>query len=248
MKGERTIKPPIYKPSGRAGEYGDYALNIYTGCPHECKYCFAPKVLRQTADRFHDNIKPRKNIIEETEKCLKNPELKGKLIHLCFTCDPLPRGCDITPTVEIIKRIKAAGANVQLLTKNDPTPVVEYLDENDWVGITYAGTKLHQILQAPDEEPGAAPVLDRLCGLLNAHKKGIHTWVSMEPVLNADEALRFLKQGYPYIDRYKIGKLNYHPSDIDWAWFGKEAEAICISNGYDYYIKEDLRKCMCEDI
>ena len=27
------LKNPIYVPKGRAGEYGDYALNIYTGCP-----------------------------------------------------------------------------------------------------------------------------------------------------------------------------------------------------------------------
>lgn len=25
---------PIYVPKGKAKEYGDYAINIYTGCPH----------------------------------------------------------------------------------------------------------------------------------------------------------------------------------------------------------------------
>ena len=29
---------PIYEPKGKAKEYGDYALNIYTGCPHRCYY------------------------------------------------------------------------------------------------------------------------------------------------------------------------------------------------------------------
>ena len=29
---------PIYEPKGKAKEYGDYALNIYTGCPHSCYY------------------------------------------------------------------------------------------------------------------------------------------------------------------------------------------------------------------
>ena len=32
------MKPPIYKPKGVAAEYGDYAVNIYTGCPHRCYY------------------------------------------------------------------------------------------------------------------------------------------------------------------------------------------------------------------
>lgn len=25
---------PIYEPKGKAKEYGDLAINIYTGCPH----------------------------------------------------------------------------------------------------------------------------------------------------------------------------------------------------------------------
>ncbi len=33
------MKPPIYKPKGAAAEYGDLALNIYTGYPHRCYYC-----------------------------------------------------------------------------------------------------------------------------------------------------------------------------------------------------------------
>lgn len=44
---------PIYEPSGAAKEYGDLAINIYTGCPHGCFYCFAPSVLRR--DRLIDD-------------------------------------------------------------------------------------------------------------------------------------------------------------------------------------------------
>lgn len=56
---------PIYVPKGKAKEYGDYAINIYTGCPHECFYCFAPNVLRKDKDNFHKCIEPRKNILEQ---------------------------------------------------------------------------------------------------------------------------------------------------------------------------------------
>jgi len=35
---------PIYQPKGAAKEYGDYAINIYTGCPHRCYYCYTPKL------------------------------------------------------------------------------------------------------------------------------------------------------------------------------------------------------------
>ncbi len=42
-------------------------------------------------------------------------------------------------------------------------------------------------------------------------------------------------------DKVKIGKLNYHKSDINWAEFGRKAEALCKKIGVDYYIKESLR-------
>ena len=44
-----------------------------------------------------------------------------------------------------------------------------------------------------------------------------------------------------FIDKVKIGKLNYHPSAIDWAQFGRDAEAACREMGLDYYIKDSLR-------
>jgi hypothetical protein len=46
------------------------------------------------------------------------------------------------------------------------------------------------------------------------------------------------------LDKVKIGKLNYHPSNTDWKRFGEEAEYICKKIGLDYYIKDDLRKEM----
>ena len=47
-KGEEAVRgmKPIYAPKGKAKEYGDYAINIYTGCPHRCYYCFAPNADR----------------------------------------------------------------------------------------------------------------------------------------------------------------------------------------------------------
>ena len=43
--------------------------------------------------------------------------------------------------------------------------------------------------------------------------------VSCEPVLNATDVLNLISVSH-YVDLWKIGKLNYHPSDIDWREFG----------------------------
>lgn len=47
-----------------------------------------------------------------------------------------------------------------------------------------------------------------------------------------------------YVDLWKVGKLNYHHSDIDWEEFGRRAEAALKYHGRNYYIKESLREEM----
>ncbi len=225
---------PIYVPKGKAKEYGDYALNIYTGCPHRCFYCFAPNVLHKSREEFHTNVQPRAGIVEATKQQLEKEKITGKLIHLCFTCDPYPTGYDTMPTREIIKAIKESGNDVQILTKGDGSRDFDLLDENDWYGITLDGatTRTGHFDNAP---------LFRYTNLIKAHEKGIRTWVSFEPVLNAENVLGMIKDIAPHTDKVKIGKLNYHKSNINWAEFGRNAEAICKKIGVDYYIKESLR-------
>lgn len=227
---------PIYEPRGAAKEYGDYALNIYTGCPHECWYCFAPGVLHKVREEFHRHVEPR-SILIPLERQLAKEDFRGKTVHLCFTCDPYPMWKDTTPTREVIKLLKAAGAHVQILTKGDGHRDFDLLDGEDWYGITLTGGEEY-------EEPMAASFMWRYEGLGAAHKKGIKTWISFEPVLNAEKVLNLLRTTRHNADRVKIGKLNYHPSDIDWARFGRQAEALCQELGLDYTIKESLRREM----
>ena len=227
---------PIYEPKGKAKEYGDYAINIYTGCPHRCYYCFAPSVLRKDREVFHSVVEPRAGIVEAVRKQLEREKITGKLIHLCFTCDPYPTGYDTTPTREIIKLLKEHGNHVQILTKGDGSRDFDLLDENDWYGITYDGA-YHGMY-----EPS-----DRLADVYSLKSWGVKTWCSFEPVVDAEHVLECIKNCHDLFDKIKIGKLNYYPSDIDWKAFGHTAEELCKELGVDYYIKDSLRKEMeCE--
>ena len=231
---------PIYEPKGKAKEYGDYAINIYTGCPHRCYYCFAPSVLRRDREAFHSIVEPRAGIVEAVRKQLEREKITGKLIHLCFTCDPYPTGYDTTPTREIIKILKEYGNHVQILTKGDGSRDFDLLDENDWYGITLstADNRLAGVVEPLAIDPAA-----RIVNLVLAKNRGIKTWVSFEPVIDTD-VLDVLQPFNVCFDKVKIGKLNYWPSDIDWKAFGHEAEALCKEFGVDYYIKDSLRKEM----
>lgn len=234
---------PIYKPKGAALEYvnGDgYALNIYTGCPHRCYYCFAPTVLRRDREKFHSDVRPREGIVEAVRRQAEREQITGQLIHLCFTCDPYPAGYDTTPTREIIKILKESGNHVQILTKGDGSRDFDLLDENDWYGVTISCSNR----TAKTAEPHATSPYQRLASLKEAKQRGICTWASFEPVLSTESVLSCIWDCAHFIDRAKIGKLNYWPSDINWAEFGRKVEALCEEIGIDYYIKDSLRKEM----
>ena len=224
---------PIYEPKGKAKEYGDLAINIYTGCPHRCYYCFAPNVLRRNREEFHSHVEPRPGIVKETSNQLARENITGKLIHLCFTCDPYPTGYDTSTTREIIQLLKQCGNHVQILTKGDGRRDFDLLDKNDWYGITIDGMK------TPPEMH-----YNKVNALHKAYQKGIKTWISFEPVIDENQVLWCIQNIAQIADKVKIGKLNYHPSDIDWKSFGERAESLCKELGIDYYIKDSLRKEM----
>lgn len=186
---------------------------------------------------FHSCVEPRKDIVRELRRKLDREQITGKLVHLCFTCDPYPTGCDTTATREVIKALKEYGNHVQILTKGDGSRDFDLLDGEDLYGITYSGAD-------EADEPGALERSKRLFTLAEAKSRGIKTWVSFEPVVNAEQVLWTIRAHHYFFDNVKIGKLNYHPSDIDWAKFGREAEALCKSLSLDYYIKDSLRKEM----
>ena len=230
---------PIYKPKGAAAEYGDYAVNIYTGCPHRCYYCFAPQVRHMDREAFHSCVEPRKDIVRELRRQLEREQITGQLIHLCFTCDPYPMtSAEASGTTrEVIQALKEYGNHVQILTKGTGRRDFDLLDGGDWYGVTISCDD-HMAEKA---EPWAASPSLRMTDLEAAKSRGIHTWVSFEPVLDPDAVLNCIKGCSSLIDRAKIGKLNYWPSEIDWAKFGREAEAACREMDLDYYIKDGLR-------
>ena len=230
------INNPIYEPKGKAKEYADLALNIYTGCTHGCEYCYAPRVLRKTADEFKA-VLPRKEIAESVKAQLSKGKIKNSLIHLCFACDPYPTGVDTTVTREIIKTIKESGNHVQILTKSTGVKRdLDLLDRNDWVGITLSGDD--------NVEPYAASESERIETIMAAKAKGIKTWISFEPVLDQLMVQSYIV-GLKYIvDKVAVGKpsnYNAKATYTTWREFGRQIEELCLTQGTDYYIKDSLR-------
>ena len=237
------IQKPIYKPTARAREYGEFAINIYNGCPHGCIYCYAHKIKKRFTPKYRicsfDKPELRRGIVESVKYQIERERINNKSIFLCFACDPYPADIDTTPTRDIIKIIKESGNNVQILTKGGLRAERDFdlLDGGDWFGVTFTS----QAYFEPHEyEPNAAPSVERLVTLDRAKQHGINTWVSCEPVFEPSAVYSIIKCG-DYIDLFRIGKMNHHPSEIAWADFGEKCVELCEKYGRNYYIKDDLR-------
>jgi len=229
---------PTYQPSGKAREYADYALNLYTGCPNGCDYCYAPSVLRKSPAEFAIDAHPRTGIVEAARRQLAREDFGGKLIHLCFTCDPYPTGMPTMITREAIEAIHEAGAFVQLLTKNGSLAERDFdlLGAGDWFGVTYTGA-------TEKAEPNSDPGETRLEALKAAKRRGIATWVSCEPVIDMRAVHELIIRG-AYIDRFKVGKMSHRKTldPMEWGRFGAVCEELAENYGRNVALKESLKE------
>ena len=241
----------IYEPKGRAREYSPLACNLYMGCTHGCKYCYAPACMHKQPEEWHARARVRAdNVLELFEKDVKKLEAANDMrrVLFCFLCDPYqPLEADLHVTRRGIAIAAKHGVKVDILTKGDASLIEQDLDlmaESDThLGITLSFSKDSS---RTEWEPMASTVQSRLRILRKAHEKGIYTWVSMEPVIIPSEALEVIRIAHQYVDFWKIGKLNHNKaveSRIDWPKFRDDAVSLLDSLGLNgrYYVKEDLR-------
>jgi DNA repair photolyase len=236
----------IYEPSGRAKEYGDLALNIYTGCNFGCKYCFAPLILKKDRETFHKVSKARDNLLEKVEKDCQNNQFEGRRVHLCFTCDPYQDiDVKLQLTREVLKLFKKYNVNFQILTKGGIRAIRDYdlYKPGDSFGSTLT---VYRYGDMHHWEPNAPDYFSRKHAIQEMHNAGIKTWVSLEPVICPEQTLEIIKDTYSWVDLYKIGPINYSElkKTINWKEFGHKAIQLLESYGKEYYIKEDLKKLL----
>ncbi len=195
-------------------EWSVCSVNIISGCPHRCRYCYA----RATALRYNR---------------LKDPEDWGGAFHHlrdaevrkdrkdCGGTVMFPTTHDITPEyleacLVVIKKILEAGNRLLIVSK----PHLECIEEicDRW-GVYYSDYR-DQILfrftiGARDDvilsywEPGAPGFVERLASLRLAHERGFATSVSCEPLLEAEAVEELFHELEPYVtDTIWIGKMN----------------------------------------
>ena len=95
----------------------DYVANPYTGCTHDCKYCYASFMKRFTG---HSEDWGTFVDIKEYSSTKLPKNLENKTVLLSSVTDPY-QGIEgnFHKSREILKLLGNTGANVEILTKSD---------------------------------------------------------------------------------------------------------------------------------
>lgn len=235
----------IYKPAGRAGEYSEWAVNLFGGCEHGCIYCYVPAARRIKPEFFYSQHRPYVDVLKKLEADCRR--LRGTIstpIMFSFTSDAYQGGDDVRETTrEAVRLLKSYGFRVCILTKGGLRATADFdlLDSRDVMAssLTMLDPKMSKAW-----EPGAALPEERIELLRRAKNHGMETWASLEPVIYPEQTLEIIRVTAGVVDLYKIGTLNYHPrkNSVDWDKFCADAVEEALRSGAAYYLKDDLFK------
>ncbi|MBQ9532415.1 MAG: hypothetical protein IJR71_00410 [Prevotella sp.] len=244
----------LYTPKGAAREYAPVGCNLYTGCKHDCFYCYLKRGVLSHAmggteiklkSCFKDDIDAGVVFTKELEKHLSYLQKVG--IFFSFSTDPL-----ISETRDLTKRCVVTanrnGVPVKLLTKN-----ADFVHDE----VFMSWLKVHDFrkdlvafgftLTGHDEmEQFASYNADRIAAMKELHEMGFKTFASIEPIIDVPSSLDMIKQTVKFCDLYKVGlrsgvKKDYY-QDEDLLLLIKELATLHDTMGTNIYIKKSLRE------
>jgi len=233
----------IYKPTGRAKEYADLAINIYKGCTHGCKYCYCAKI-PWTAEKYHKGANPKKDVIERLKKDAGKLNGNCPEILLSFMGDVYQHEeMNLGLTRQAIKILIEHDLPFTVLTKGGTKATRDFDLLEKYPKARFGTTLVFWNQKDADEwEPNAPTIADRVKAIKEAHDRGIPTWISLEPVIDPDQALEIIRELHPIVGHWKVGKLNYKNLDVNWLQFRERVSSLLDSLGADYYLKNSLTR------
>lgn len=239
----------IYRPTGMAREYSPYACNLYIGCSHRCRYCYAPHTLQKKESDYFGKPEPRKDILKLLEADLKKSTyLEQVLLSFvgdCY-CDSADDGAT---TREALKLLNAYHVPVAVLSKGGKKMLRDIDIFKEFGDRITVGTTLTFMDEKKSQywEPFASSPNDRLETLKILHDNGIKTFASFEPTIEPEESLKLIRKTIELdcVDHYKIGKINNFGSADkwqDWAKYLEDCVDLLRPTGKQVYYKFCLRK------
>ena len=183
---EMTCAAACNKVKGRLPYNWD--LNIYRGCEHGCKYCFAMYSHEYlNSDRYFEEIYVKTNIVDRLEEHLSRPSWKRELINIGGVTDsyqPLETQLRIMP--EILKLMIKYRNPCIISTKSDlilrDYDLIAELAETTYVNIAATITCMDERIRGMIE-PRGVESLRRFAMLKEFTRTRANTGVHFMPII-----------------------------------------------------------------
>jgi len=237
----------LYTPKGAAREYAAVGCNFYTGCPHNCSYCYLKrgvlsKQLGGTDVQLKKCFANEGNALfkfkNECDKYIDYLRVVG--IFFSFSTDPMLKETSILTMMAAIIAINL-DIPVMILTKCSDVPMsVNLLINSICMEKRHLISFGFTLTGRDDMEPGASPNEERIDAMRRLKELGFKTWASIEPIIDFDSSLSVIEKSIRWCDHYKIGlrsgvSKDYY--DLD-----ELTEFVCDVNHYVEVAKRDYAK------
>ncbi|MDD4842983.1 MAG: radical SAM protein [Anaerotignum sp.] len=164
-------------------------MNVYRGCSHDCKYCYARYSHRylQEKGNFSDDIFVKTNIAEALERQLRHPKWDKSVINLGGVTDSYQGAEAVEQQMPAILRLMIRYNNpIIVSTKSDlilrDFDLIDELSRKTYVNIASTITTADEALQRK-LEPGAVSPKRRFMMLKEFRKTKASTGVHMMPLI-----------------------------------------------------------------
>jgi len=195
----------------------NWDANIYRGCKHNCKYCFAQYSHRYLGTRdFFSDIYVKSNAPELLIKELNKKKWEGYPVNVCGISDcyqPAEEEYKIMP--KVIKSFIATKNPIVIMTKSTlilrDLELIKKLNKVAEVSIMISVSTLNEDRRKLIE-PNAAPTIERMQMLKTFSDLGFKTSILFMPIIpyisddekNMDEIFRITKE-------YNLGSITTYP-------------------------------------
>ena len=245
----------IYQPSGKAGEYAQWACNFYTGCSNNCDYCYLKKGPYAHVWTDYPKLKSSFKNEDEAFQCFvkevnKNLDaLRHHGLFFSFSTDPM---LEETAALTIASMEYCVRQDIPCVVLSKCARMAECLDNP--VFNSERGRELlvfGSTLTASDMEEGnASSHLERINTLAAFHSAGFQTFASIEPIVSFEASLQAVKDAAPYCSVLKIGLMSGVKKDYydlnECLDFIKQVSAVATLNRCRLYWKNSVRKFILE--
>lgn len=196
-----------------------YVINPYTGCQHNCSYCYA-----RFMKRFTGHSEPWGQFVDVKINApdllrLEITKKKPGRVWISGVCDPYqPLEAKYKLTRQCLEILAQNNWPVSVQTRSplvlrDIDILKKGKDFEVGLSITTADDSIRKLF-----EPDAPPIENRVRALDELHRAGIRTYVMIAPMLPGAESLAEILAGK--VDHVIVDRMNYHYADWVYRKFG----------------------------